>query len=95
MTTDVAQWEADWAHATMLGEAVWYLVCSKSGWDSKDAQTRVLHGDVIALVRAAAFVLERDGFEGLAEWLELETRGLTVTPEHVRVDKTSKGDNRS
>lgn len=68
------EWEKEWSHATALGEAVWARVCQRKGYDAKDKALLKAHADVVDLVRGAAFVLERDGFEGLAHWLKEEGR---------------------
>lgn len=77
--------DTQWAAATMLGEAVWHRAASRRGIDPKAEAHRRAHDDVVSVVRDAAFVLERDGWEGLAEYLDLESR---LTPDA----RTHEGD---
>lgn len=67
-----ARRDAEWSYASMLGEAVWHRIASRRGIDPKAESYRRAHDEVVALVRDAAFVIERDGFEGLAQYLRLE-----------------------
>lgn len=72
---DLSEREAfdlEWAHASALGEAVWLRACAVDKVDPKAPQVRARHDAVVELVRGAAFVLEREGFEGLAAWLKAE-----------------------
>jgi len=83
--------DTQWAAATMLGEAVWHRAASRRGLDPKAEAHRRAHDDVVSTVRDAAFVLERDGWEGLAEYLDLESR-LTPTPSVEQVFDQDEGD---
>lgn len=64
--------ETEWSHATALGEAVWRRISARRKIDYKDPLYLSAHNEVVELVRASAFVLEREGFEGLAEYLKRE-----------------------
>ncbi len=75
MTSELTARESfdlEWAHASALGEAVWLRACAIDGVDPKAPEVRARHDAVVALVRGAAFVLEREGFDGLAQWLNSE-----------------------
>lgn len=65
--------DADWGYATMLGEAVWHRICGKRGIDPKAESNRRSHDEIVHMIRDAAFVLDSDGFEGLSDWLRLES----------------------
>lgn len=69
---DQAHADAAWASATMLGEAVWYRACAKRRTDPKSPEARAEHDALVSLVRDAAFVIERDGVEAVADWIEAE-----------------------
>lgn len=64
--------DGEWAHATMLGEAVWHRIAQRRGLDPKDGANRIAHDEIVSMVRDAAYVIEREGLDGIAEWLELE-----------------------
>lgn len=64
--------EKDWSHATAVGEVAWHRWCRSQGMDPKDPTLASARSEMVSLVRDAAFVLERDGFEGAAAWLEAE-----------------------
>lgn len=64
------EYEAEWQHATMLGEVVWHRLATSRGLDPKDKAMLAARDEVVSLVRGAAFVIEREGFEGVARWLD-------------------------
>ena len=72
LTDDEMRVEEAWSTASALGEAVWVRMCAAAGKDPKDLATSAMHDRIVGFVRDAAFVLERDGFEGVATWLETE-----------------------
>lgn len=70
----VLEFEKEWSHATAIGEAVWSRICRRNGINPKSSEARVvaMRNSVIDVVRGAAFVIERDGIEGVERWLAEE-----------------------
>lgn len=65
--------EERWSAGCALGEAVWLRLCAAAGQDPKDEKLMHAHGAIVEGVREAFFAMEGDGFDGLAEWLDMES----------------------
>lgn len=82
------EFESEWQHATALGEAVWRRMASRKGLDYKDPEYAAAHAEVVELVRGAAVVIEREGFDGLAEYLDREERYESDDVQDVQVSRS-------
>lgn len=73
LEAEAVERDVEWGRATMLGEAVWHRIASRSRVDPKSQKLIRMHDEVVSMVRSAAFVIEQSGFEGLATWLAAES----------------------